>query len=54
MTTTDTPCSPTERVTAAYRRITEVDRPEVWITLRDRADVLADAGAVEQRLGSSV
>ena len=25
------------------RRIDAVDRPEVWITLRDRADVLAEA-----------
>ncbi len=44
--------SPVERVTAAYRRITEVDRPEVWITLRDRAAVLAEAGAVEERLAA--
>ena len=48
----DTSRSPTARVTAAYRRITEVDRPEVWITLREQADVLADAGAVEQRLAA--
>lgn len=42
--------SPTARVAAAYRRIAEVDRPEVWITLREEADVHADARAVEQRL----
>lgn len=41
--------SPTARVVAAYRRIAEVDRPEIWITLREQADVLADARAVEQR-----
>lgn len=43
---------PTARVTAAYRRIDEVDRPEVWITLRDQAEVLADAEAVEDRLAA--
>lgn len=32
-----------ERVRAAYRRIAATDRPEVWITLRPEADVLADA-----------
>ncbi|MEU7139222.1 allophanate hydrolase [Nocardia sp. NPDC046473] len=42
--------SPTERVTAAYRRIAEVDRPEVWITLRPESEVAADAAAVERRL----
>jgi allophanate hydrolase len=50
--TTDTRLSPAARVAAAYRRITEVDRPEVWITLREQADVLADAAAVEQRLAA--
>ncbi|OBG35168.1 allophanate hydrolase [Mycobacterium sp. E3198] len=44
--------SPVERVGAAYRRIADVDRPEVWITLRDRADVLAEAAAIEQRLAA--
>ncbi|MGW4768583.1 allophanate hydrolase [Nocardia sp. NPDC004278] len=42
--------TPTGRVAAAYRRIAEVDRPEVWITLRAEADVAADAAAVERRL----
>lgn len=42
--------TPTARVAAAYRRIAEVDRPEVWITLRAEADVTAEAAAVEQRL----
>ncbi|UVO10986.1 allophanate hydrolase [Mycobacterium sp. SVM_VP21] len=45
-------CTPTERVTAAYRRIAEADRPEVWIALRDEADVLADARRVEARLAA--
>jgi allophanate hydrolase len=44
--------SPTARVTAAYRRIAEADRPEIWITLRAQADVLAEAGAVEERLAA--
>jgi allophanate hydrolase len=44
--------SPTERVAAAYRRIAEVDRPEVWITLRQEGDVAADAAAIEQRLAA--
>lgn len=38
-----------QRVTVAYKRITEADRPEVWITLRAEADVLADAAAVRRR-----
>jgi allophanate hydrolase len=44
--------SPTERVAAAYRRIAEVDRPEVWITLRQEGYVAADAAAVEERLAA--
>ncbi|WP_454860339.1 allophanate hydrolase [Promicromonospora soli] len=39
-----------ERVDAAYVRVAEVDRPEVWIDLRPRADVLADAEEVTRRL----
>ncbi|MBH0779140.1 allophanate hydrolase [Nocardia bovistercoris] len=44
--------SPTERAEAAFRRIAEVDRPEVWITLRTREEVVADAAAVEARLAA--
>ncbi|MEV0250068.1 allophanate hydrolase [Nocardia sp. NPDC050712] len=44
--------SPTERVAAAYRRIAEVNRPEVWITLRPEAEVAADAAAVERDLAA--
>ncbi|ORW24828.1 allophanate hydrolase [Mycobacterium palustre] len=44
--------SPTARVAAAYRRIAEVDRPEVWITLRQEADALADAAEVERRIAA--
>ncbi|MGH3697766.1 MAG: allophanate hydrolase [Pseudonocardiaceae bacterium] len=39
------------RVRAAYRRITEVDRPEVWITLRPERDLLNQAEALDTRLG---
>ncbi|WP_067565641.1 allophanate hydrolase [Nocardia acidivorans] len=42
--------SPSARVAAAYARIAETDRPEVWITLRDEAEVLAEAAALEERL----
>ena len=44
------PHSPVDRVRAAYRRIAEVDRPEVWISLRDEADVLIAAKEVERRV----
>ncbi|MCH7230338.1 allophanate hydrolase [Glycomyces sp. L485] len=36
-----------ERVEAAFARIAETDRPEAWITLRDKADVLAEAARVD-------
>jgi allophanate hydrolase len=42
---------PTARVEAAYARIADVDRPEVWITLRPVAEVRAEAAALERRLG---
>ncbi|MFJ4674302.1 allophanate hydrolase [Kitasatospora sp. NPDC088783] len=38
-----------ERVAAAYRRIEEADRPEVWITLRPREEVAAEARALDAR-----
>ncbi|MGW2282628.1 allophanate hydrolase [Streptomyces sp. NPDC001770] len=41
--------SAVERVRAAYTRITEVDRPEVWIGLRPREDVEAEAAQVDER-----
>lgn len=47
-----TSSAPSARVTAAYRTLAEVDRPEVWITLREQADVLSDAAAVEERLAA--
>lgn len=39
-----------ERVRQAYKRIAEVDRPEVWITLRTEDDVLAEAEKVDASL----
>lgn len=42
----------TERARAAYARIREVDRPEVWILLRDEEDVVADARAVDHRVAA--
>src|SRR5258708_36297465 len=41
-----------ERVTAAFARIRRVNRPEVWITLRNEAAVLADADAIDRRLAA--
>jgi allophanate hydrolase len=38
------------RVRAAYARIEEVERPEIWITLRPMEDVLAEATAVDPSL----
>jgi allophanate hydrolase len=38
-----------ERVRAAYHRIRQVDRPEVWIDLRPEADVLAEAASSQDR-----
>lgn len=37
------------RVRDAYRRIAELDRPEIWIHLRPEADVLAEAQEVAER-----
>jgi allophanate hydrolase len=34
-------------VRAAYTRIAAADRPEIWITLRDEADALAEAAALD-------
>jgi allophanate hydrolase len=38
------------RVAAAFDRIEAADRPEVWISLRDRASALAEASAVDPSL----
>ncbi|MFC6010161.1 allophanate hydrolase [Nocardia lasii] len=44
--------TPSARVAAAYARIAEVDRPEVWITLRPQDDLAAEAAELERRLAS--
>ncbi|CCQ13994.1 putative glutamyl-tRNA(Gln) amidotransferase [Rhodococcus sp. AW25M09] len=41
-----------ERVLQAYKRIAEVDRPEVWITLRDENDVLAEAVSIDEAISA--
>ncbi|MEU6860075.1 allophanate hydrolase [Glycomyces sp. NPDC046736] len=38
------------RVEAAYARIAEVARPEIWIALRDKTHVLAEAGRTDPSL----
>ena len=42
----------TERVARAYARIEDVQRKEVWITLRPAAQAVADAAAVADRLAA--
>ncbi|MFD3594793.1 allophanate hydrolase [Nocardia sp. NPDC058640] len=44
--------TPTARVTAAYARIAEVDRPEVWITLRAQDVLAAEAVELERRVAA--
>src|SRR4051812_13780099 len=39
-----------ERVAAAYDRIAEIGRPEVWIELRPREEALADATGIDPGL----
>ncbi|MDV6265319.1 allophanate hydrolase [Rhodococcus globerulus] len=39
--------SATERVSAAYRSIERVDRPEIWIHLRPEVDAMAEAARVD-------
>lgn len=35
-----------------FRRIAQADRPEVWITLRDRADAEAEAASIDARVAA--
>ncbi len=44
--------TPTARVAAAYARIAEVDRPEVWITLRPHEVVAGEAVELERRIAA--
>ncbi|MFG1641625.1 allophanate hydrolase [Amycolatopsis sp. NPDC049252] len=45
-----TPPTASQRVIAAFERVSEVDRPELWTTLRAIEDVLVDAKAVDERV----
>ncbi|MFJ6815983.1 allophanate hydrolase [Streptomyces avermitilis] len=40
------------RVRAAYARVAAVDRPEIWIDLRSRADVEAEAAVTDERVAA--
>ncbi|KQV76403.1 allophanate hydrolase [Aeromicrobium sp. Root344] len=42
----------TERVSAAYERISTIGRPEAWIHLRPMAEALAEAAAVDARVAA--
>ncbi|MFI6359518.1 allophanate hydrolase [Streptomyces sp. NPDC050743] len=42
--------TPAARVTAAYDRITTAGRPEIWIHLRPREEVLAEAAGIDPAL----
>lgn len=42
--------TPAERVEAAYARIESADRPEIWIHLRPRHEVLAEAAGIDPGL----
>ncbi|MFE9786812.1 allophanate hydrolase [Nocardia salmonicida] len=46
------PVTPTARVAAAYARIAEVDRPEVWITLRSQEVLTTEAVELERRVAA--
>ncbi|WP_418896328.1 allophanate hydrolase [Streptomyces cupreus] len=41
-----------ERVRAAYARMAQVDRPEVWISLRPQAEAERDAAAVDAKVAA--
>lgn len=43
--------SAVDRVEAAYRRIAEADRPEVWIHLREAEEVLVEARRIDEAAG---
>lgn len=45
-----TPPTASQRVIAAFERLTEAGRPDLWTTLRAVEDVLVDAKAVDERV----
>ncbi|MCU1446692.1 allophanate hydrolase [Cryobacterium sp.] len=42
----------TDRVRAAYQRIRALDRPEIWISLREEQAALDDAAAIDARVAA--
>ncbi|MEU4671969.1 allophanate hydrolase [Amycolatopsis sp. NPDC023774] len=44
------PPSSHQRVVAAFERLAQVDRPELWISLRTLEEVLVDAKSVDERV----
>ena len=44
------PMSAVDRVHAAFARIVDIERPEVWISLRDEEDVAAEAALIDGRI----
>ncbi len=44
--------SAVSRVRDAYARLQAVERPEIWISMRDESDALADAAAVDARVAA--
>ncbi|MEV7286527.1 allophanate hydrolase [Streptomyces sp. NPDC093252] len=46
------PSTALDRVRAAYDRIAAVDRPEIWIDLRPRAELEAEARALDARVAA--
>ncbi|PPF65052.1 allophanate hydrolase [Clavibacter michiganensis] len=41
-----------DRVTAAYERVRAVDRPEIWISLRNEQDALDEAASIDARVAA--
>ncbi len=41
-----------ERVRSGYQTIAELDRKEIWISLREEADAAAEAGLIDQRVAA--
>ncbi|RFA20830.1 allophanate hydrolase [Subtercola boreus] len=41
-----------DRVTAAYARLRALDRPEIWISIRDEQDALAEAATIDARVAA--
>ncbi|MFF2851439.1 allophanate hydrolase [Streptomyces sp. NPDC058001] len=46
------PSRTVHRVTAAYTRLREANRPEIWITLRDEATLTKEAESLDSRLAA--